>query len=451
MTMTDAGPALAGNPLAARQAAARRHVARAARTALIVPAIAVAYLLYVVIAFDVPGLAAKARWDNARVLAQDFWSYKTHVTRQSGGAGTVEVAIEGMRNARFAPNAEPAWVTPRADGGRDVALPAGNAVALAGDGTVTLTVDGTAYQIRPTAEGITADIPRPPEWMNLSDRRMTADLPGARISLTRSKTEIFRRQFGWELFFFDLQSPFYGRSVAELARLAVSGDELRPGTSNLAAMAHDFWRNSIWHHDEVAWAIFETVLMAFLGTMGAGLVSLPLAFLAASNFTPARGVRQVVRRVFDFLRGVDALIWTIVLSRAFGPGPLTGALAMLLTDTGTFGKLFSEALENVDDKPIEGLRSTGAGVLARNRWAVMPQVNPVILSQLLYHLESNTRSATVIGAITGGGIGLLLVQAIQTQKDWEHVAYYIVLIVLIVTLMDWLSGRIRARLIGSRA
>jgi phosphonate transport system permease protein len=154
-----------------------------------------------------------------------------------------------------------------------------------------------------------------------------------------------------------------------------------------------------------------------------------------------------VRRIFDFVRGVDGLVWTIILSRAFGPGPLTGALAILVTDTGSFGKSFSEALENVDGKQIEGIRSTGAGVLQRYRFGVIPQVTPVLLSQVLYYFESNTRSATVIGAITGGGIGLFLTQAMQTQKDWEEVSYYIVLIVVMVMLMDWASGSLRARLI----
>jgi phosphonate transport system permease protein len=145
---------------------------------------------------------------------------------------------------------------------------------------------------------------------------------------------------------------------------------------------------------------------------------------------------------------VDGLIWTIVLSRAFGPGPMTGALAILLTDTGSFGKLFSEALENSDRKQVEGLRAIGANALQRNRFGVLPQIAPVILSQLLYYLESNTRSATVIGAIVGGGIGLLLTQAIITQRDWEEVSYYIVLIILLVMLMDWVSGKIRRKLIG---
>jgi phosphonate transport system permease protein len=185
--------------------------------------------------------------------------------------------------------------------------------------------------------------------------------------------------------------------------------------------------------------------------MGAALIALPLAFMAAKRFAPVMAVRFAMRRVFDFVRGVDALIWTVVLSRAFGPGPMTGALAILVTYTGTFGKMFSEALENVDERQIEGVASTGAKPLQRYRFGVIPQIVPVLLSQILYFLESNTRSATIIGAITGGGIGLLLTQAIQTQKDWEEVAYYIVLIVVMVIFMDWLSGWLRRRLISGGA
>ncbi len=162
---------------------------------------------------------------------------------------------------------------------------------------------------------------------------------------------------------------------------------------------------------------------------------------------PLGALRFGLRRIFDFIRGVDGLIWTIVLARAFGPGPMTGALAILLTDTGSFGKMFSEALENIDEKQVEGIRSTGAGAVQRARFGVIPQVTPVLLSQVLYFLESNTRGATVIGAIVGGGIGLLLTQAIQTQKDWEDVAYYMVLIVLMVMAMDSFSGWLRRKLI----
>ncbi|NRB05335.1 MAG: phosphonate ABC transporter, permease protein PhnE, partial [Rhodobacteraceae bacterium] len=228
------------------------------------------------------------------------------------------------------------------------------------------------------------------------------------------------------------------------------GEQLDPERSNLNGAVSDWWNNAMWRHKDVAWAIGETILMAFLGTMGAAILALPLAFLAAKRFSPLMLLRATTRRLFDFVRGVDALIWTVVLARAFGPGPLTGALAILITDTGTFGKIFSEALENVDQKQIEGVASTGAKPLQRYRFGVIPQVVPVLLAQILYFLESNTRSATIIGAITGGGIGLMLTQAIQTQKDWEEVAYYIVLIVVMVMFMDWFSGWLRGKLIGRK-
>ena len=268
---------------------------------------------------------------------------------------------------------------------------------------------------------------------------MAITTDAGRLTVTRNRAEVFRYFTGWELFWFTLDSPYYGQSFSDLAGRAASGEA--------GAIFNDFWTNKMWRHQDVAWAIFETILMAFLGTFGAAIVALPLAFLATRNFNPLKSVRFVTRRIFDFVRGVDALIWTVVLARAFGPGPLTGALAMLVTDTGTFGKIFSEALENVDQKQIEGVQSTGANAPQRYRFGVIPQITPVLLSQLLYFLESNTRSATVIGAITGGGIGLLLTQAIITQKDWEEVAYYIVLIILMVMLMDWFSGWLRRRLI----
>jgi phosphonate transport system permease protein len=214
-----------------------------------------------------------------------------------------------------------------------------------------------------------------------------------------------------------------------------------------SAILSDFWNNRMWLHKDVAWAIFETILMAFIGTFGAALVALPLAFLAASNFAPSQSVRFAMRRIFDFIRGVDALIFTIMLSRAFGPGPMTGALAILITDTGSFGKMFSETLENIDQKQVEGIQSTGAKPIQRYRFGVLPQVTPVLMSLVLYFFESNTRSATIIGAITGGGIGLLLTQAMYTQKDWEEVSYYITLIILMVIAMDWFSGKLRSALV----
>ena len=411
------------------------------------PALVLVYLVYVFFAFDILGLAQRARMDNAQTLVADMVSYKTHVTRDNR-SGEVTVAIEGERKGTYAAGAAPDWV--RRDGdetvidlghGSVVRFLPGNALSyeVPGFGTVEARVENRAIE---------TNLPDPPpEWVSLSRARLDIRTDAGRVSMTRNRTEVFRFAPGWELFWFTLDSPYYGAEPSDI----FFGPRIDPERDNIAGAAHDFWHNSMWHHRDVAWALFETILMAFLGTFGAAIVALPLAFLAAKNFSPLRSVRFVFRRIFDFQRGVDALIWTILLSRAFGPGPLTGSLAILLTDTGSFGKMFSEALENVDPKQIEGVSSTGAKPIQRYRFGVIPQVTPVLLSQVLYYLESNTRSATIIGAITGGGIGLLLTQAMITQKDWEEVTYYIVLIVLMVMAMDSLSGWLRRRLIKGGA
>ena len=411
-------------------------------TAFAVPSVILAYFVYIFFAFDIPGLAQRADWDNAVTLASDSWSHKVHVTRDNS-SGEMEYSVEGERKGNYPDGQRPAWVS-----GEDIVT-----VDLGGDHVVRF-LDGTATEIeipgfglveaRTEGRTVLTNLPEAvPEWISVSDRRVGITTPEGRITITGSKTEVFNYFPGWELFFFTFESPYHGQPATRI----LFGDRIDPARANIVGAVQDFWNNAMWRHKDVVWAIGETILMAFLGTFGAAIIALPLAFLGAKRFAPVQAARFGIRRIFDFVRGVDALIWTVVLARAFGPGPMTGALAILVTDTGTFGKIFSEALENVEEKQIEGVQSTGAKPLQRYRFGVIPQVVPVLLSQILYFLESNTRSATIIGAITGGGIGLMLTQAIQTQKDWEEVAYYIILIVLMVMLMDWVSGKLRARLI----
>ncbi|MDO7557567.1 MAG: phosphonate ABC transporter, permease protein PhnE [Loktanella sp.] len=405
--------------------------------AVAVPLVIAAYFAYIFVSFDVAGLSERINVDNARTLVSDSYSYKTHVA-QDNRDGSVTVSIEGERKGEYAEGTAPDWVS-LGDAtvvdlgeGHIITLGAQLSYDIPGYGLVTARPDGTGVN----AVFPTGDLP---DYINASKNRVMIATDAGRFTITRARAEVFKYSYGWELFFFTLDSPYYGMGPLQLAGRALSGEA--------GAIGQDFWTNKMWRHGDVFWAVFETLLMAFLGTFGAAIVALPLAFLAARNFTPLGIFRFAARRVFDFLRGVDGLIWTIVLSRAFGPGPLTGSLAILLTDTGTFGKMFSEALENVDDKQIQGVTSTGAKPAQRYRFGVFPQVMPVLLSQVLYYFESNTRSATIIGAITGGGIGLLLTQAIATQKDWEEVTYYIVLIILLVIAMDTLSGWLRRKLI----
>lgn len=443
------------------RAAVGRLLARKRRLAFVVPGIILAYFAYIFVSFDVAGLADRARMDNARILLSDFWSYKTHVTRDNR-SGEVVVAIEGETKGTYPDGMVPDWVV--MDGGTTtIDLGAGHRVIYdalgaryvhpgygtiairSGNGTVTLdapTLDA------PTLDVPTLDVPEPiPDWIEVAENRVQVSTAQGRFSVTRNRTETFRYQAGWELFFFTLDSRFYGKGPLDLLAMATSGERVDPARSNIAGMAADFWNNAMWRHGDVAWAIGETILMAFLGTFLGAIIALPLAFVAAANFSRFAALRFAMRRVFDFVRGVDGLIWTIILARAFGPGPMTGALAILITDTGAFGKQFSETLENIDEKQVEGVRSTGANALFQARFAVIPQITPVLLGQILYNFESNTRSATIIGAIVGGGIGLLLTQAISTQKDWEEVAYYMVLIIAMVIGIDTLSGWLRRKLI----
>jgi phosphonate transport system permease protein len=261
------------------------------------------------------------------------------------------------------------------------------------------------------------------------------------------EVKVYRRFLGWENFWFDTRSPYWGKSFPEVMALAFSGDRIDPDRSNLAVMWDNIVNNAEWQHGDVWIKLLQTIVMAFVGTLFAVTIAFPLSFMAARNITPNRFVNQILKRFFDFLRSVDMLIWALFFTRAFGPGPLAGISAIFFTDTGTFGKLYSEALENVDDKQREGVRSVGASPAAVQRFGVVPQVLPVFISQALYFWESNTRSATIIGAVGAGGIGLKLWEAMRTNADWENVAYMVILILIVVFVFDNISNALRSRLV----
>jgi phosphonate transport system permease protein len=268
------------------------------------------------------------------------------------------------------------------------------------------------------------------------------------LEIRDDEIKVRHRFWGWQNFVFDTNSPFFGKSFAEVARLIWSGPRLDPKQSNLSLAWDNILNNAEWQHGDVWIKLLQTVVMAFAGTLFASIVAFPLAFVAARNITRNKPANQLTKRFFDFQRCVDMLIWALFFTRAFGPGPLAGIAAIFFTDTGTLGKLYAEALENIDDKQREGIKSVGASPILIQRFGVVPQVLPVFLSQSLYFWESNTRSATIIGAVGAGGIGLKLWEAMRTNSNWENVAYMVVLILLTVFIFDGISGFIRSRLIG---
>lgn len=199
---------------------------------------------------------------------------------------------------------------------------------------------------------------------------------------------------------------------------------------------------------EFAYAMLETLGMAFLGTLLAVLAAIPLGLLGARNVLTLSLARFGLRRFLDVLRGIDQLIWALVFVNVVGLTPFAGIMAIFVSDTGTLAKLFAEAIENIDEGQADAARACGANRAQVIRFAVLPQVLPVIVSQALYFFESNTRSATILGIVGAGGIGLALADRIRINA-WDQAAFIIVMILVAVAIIDWISGGLRARLIRS--
>ena len=197
-------------------------------------------------------------------------------------------------------------------------------------------------------------------------------------------------------------------------------------------------------------ALGETLSIALLGTTIAAVFALPVSLLAARNIIPSNLLRFPVRRFLDSIRGVDTLIWALVWINVVGLGPFAGVLAIAVSDFGAFGKLFSEAIEAADKKQVEGIRASGGNALHEIRFGLMPQVLPVIAGQVLYFIELNTRSATIIGIVGAGGIGLQLAEQIRVL-EWQKVSFLILMILVAVAAIDWISTKLRFAIIGQRA
>lgn len=197
-------------------------------------------------------------------------------------------------------------------------------------------------------------------------------------------------------------------------------------------------------------ALFETLAISLLGTLAAAAIAFPLGILAASNVMPIWPLRIGLRRFHDTLRSVDTLVWALIWINVVGLGPFAGVLAIACSDVGAFGKLFSETIESASKKGVEGVRSAGGSRLHELRFGLIPEVLPVMAGQVLYFFESNTRSASIIGIVGAGGIGLHLNEEIRTL-EWQHVSFIIIMILVTVALIDVVSSRLRAAIAGTAA
>lgn len=240
---------------------------------------------------------------------------------------------------------------------------------------------------------------------------------------------------GWGLLLAVLAASWQGADIRPFDLLRDSG--------NMAAYAAGFFPP-----DFADWRIYVqemvvTLQIAVWGTALAVVCSVPLGLLSAANIVPP-WVYQPVRRLMDAFRAINEMVFAMLFVVAVGLGPFAGVLALWVHTTGTLSKLFSEAVEAIDPQPVEGIRSTGASALHEVIYGVIPQVLPLWISYTLYRFEANVRSASVVGMVGAGGIGVILWEIIRGFQ-YAQTAAVLLIIIVTVSAIDLMSSQIRKR------
>lgn len=202
---------------------------------------------------------------------------------------------------------------------------------------------------------------------------------------------------------------------------------------------------------EIGWppiisAVFETIQMAIVGTLGAVLMALPVSLLAARNTSPLPATYTVTRLVLNFMRSIPELVWALLFVAAVGLGPFTGVLALAFGSVGSLSRVFAEAIEQIDPAQVNAVRATGASGLQSFIYAVVPQALPLFISYSIIYFESNVRHATILGYVGAGGVGFLLFKYTGTS-DYDKVLGTALVLVVAVTIIDRFSSWLRTRFI----
>ncbi|WP_291846267.1 phosphonate ABC transporter, permease protein PhnE [Bradyrhizobium sp.] len=191
----------------------------------------------------------------------------------------------------------------------------------------------------------------------------------------------------------------------------------------------------------------DTLLIAYVGTLAGGLCGFVLCFLASANLVRSRAIVFVTRRTLEFCRTVPEIVFALIFVLAFGLGPLPGVLAIAIHTAGALGKQFAEVVENIDSKPVEGVAASGGSWLQIVRFGALPQVLSNFVSYALLRFEINVRGAAVMGFVGAGGIGQDLIEAVR-KFYFTDVSAILLLIVVTVMLIDFVTERVRHRLLG---
>jgi phosphonate transport system permease protein len=242
---------------------------------------------------------------------------------------------------------------------------------------------------------------------------------------------------------------YLGVAIALLIFSGIQSDisliELIQGGGNMAEYVSRYFPP-----DFTDWRLYlqdtiETISMAIWGTLLAAIISVPLSILASENIFPSWIVFPI-RRVLDAMRAINEVVFALVFVVAVGLGPFAGVLALFVHTAGTLGKLFSEAIEAIDPGQVEGIRATGASKLQEIIFGIIPQVLPLWVSFTLYRFEADVRSASVLGIVGAGGIGVSLYQSFRSFK-YPKVCAILIILIAAVAIIDTVSAKLRQKLI----
>ncbi|MCD9075485.1 phosphonate ABC transporter, permease protein PhnE [Staphylococcus haemolyticus] len=192
--------------------------------------------------------------------------------------------------------------------------------------------------------------------------------------------------------------------------------------------------------------LLETFAIAVIGTFIAAIICIPFVFLGAQNLIKIRPVTGITKFILSVIRVFPEIVMALIFIKAVGPGSFSGVLALGIHSVGMLGKLFVEDIERLDFTSVEALKASGANKTKTLIFAVIPQILPSFLSLVLYRFELNLRSASILGLIGAGGIGTPLIFALQT-RSWDRVGIILIGLVIMVAIVDLISGAIRKRIV----
>jgi len=236
---------------------------------------------------------------------------------------------------------------------------------------------------------------------------------------------------------------FWSSRVMDFSKVSSQGSDVVK--SILGGIIHpdmtllsDFSSGSLWY------LIFETICIAFVGTLIGALISLPLAFLSSANIVP-RFIAEIFKLLILLIRTIPAIVYGLMFIRVTGPGPFAGVMTMTFTSIGMLTKLFQETIADIDTDILEAFESLGINTWGKIRFGILPQLFASFLSTIIYRFDMNIRDATTLGLVGAGGIGAPLIFAINSYR-WNEVGVILLSLMLLVLVVELLSTRIRKKL-----